>query len=345
MSAPDTLASLGERGLLERLRPLLSRHSEGLVLGTGDDAAVLPAPPPGTRQVWTLDTMVEGVHFRWWKRNSPRLVGRKLAASNLSDLAAMGAEPESALLSFAAPGDAAARDAVEFFEGLAAELQAHGARLIGGDVVHAPQWCLTLSLSGRVRESAPVAARGAARPGDFVYLTGSPGESAAGLELLEGHAPAARGDHSALVARHLAPTPRLAEGRLLASLAPRLAMIDVSDGVAHECWEVARQSAAAVVLFEDALTPSPGLGAFARETGQDALDLLLYGGEDYELVACLPTDEARVAEAFAAAGLAPPRRVGRVEAGAGVFLERSGGRREPLGPGGFEHFRDPGAAH
>jgi thiamine-monophosphate kinase len=328
---------VGEGGLLARLRPLLAAQTAGLPLAWGDDVAVT-AERAG-RLAWTIDTMVEGTHFRWWRENPPELVGRKLAATNLSDLASKGARPWVALLSLGVPADAPAAAAEAVVRGVALRLAEAGGALIGGDTVRAPQWCLTLALAGALDPAAPVAARGNARPGMAVYVTGNPGESAAGLEILEMPRNGDRAIYPPLVRAHLDPEPRLAEGALLARLAPDLAMIDVSDGVAHECLEIARHSGVRVVLDSALLPVSLALGAYAQAAGRDALDLLLHGGEDYELLFCTAVEEGVLQSAFRDAGIRTPlTRIGRVEEGSGAAIVTASGAVLPLHAEGFEHF-------
>jgi len=336
---PKRLRDVGEAGLLAAVRPLLARHTEGLPLGTGDDVAISPPPSPGTRTIWTIDTMVEGTHFRWWPAMTPRALGAKLAAVNLSDIASKGGAPQYALLSLGVPADAEVARVAEFFEGLCDALAAAEVALIGGDTVLAPQWTLTLSLTGTLEESRGITARSRAKAGQTIFVTGWPGESAAGLEVLEGHAPRAADPDGVLVARHVAPTARLREGAALARAFADLAMMDSSDGLAHSVAEIARQSGVAAVISESAVPIADALAHFAREAVQDALELALYGGEDYELVFASSAGIDDVRALFVREGIATEvRAIGFVEAGEGLQLLRRDSRREKIGPMGYEHF-------
>ncbi|MEQ8818737.1 MAG: thiamine-phosphate kinase [Sumerlaeia bacterium] len=330
-----TLRDIGEDGLLARLRPLLAEHTAGLLLGTGDDCAITQPDP--RRLVWTIDAMVEGAHFRFWPGNSPRAVGWKLAASNLSDLASKGATPLYALLSAGFPGDADADAVVALHEGVAECLAEHGARLIGGDTVRAPQWTLSLTLVGALAPGAALATRSRARPGMTVYCTGHPGESGAGFRALE----EGRGaDFPALAERHLRPRPRVAIGRALVEACSDLAMLDCSDGPAKDASRVAAASSVRVVL-ESALFPiSPALADFAAQTGSSAEDLFLFGGEDYELLFATAADFATIHQAAREAEPAVSvTAIGRVEEGEGLCLEGPDGSRvDLLSRKGFEHF-------
>jgi thiamine-monophosphate kinase len=316
--------------MLELLGPMLRRHTAGLPLGTGDDVAIT-----GDRLVWTIDSMIEGTHFRWYDDPlcTPEAIATKLVASNVSDLCSKGATPLYALLSFGVPADTPVERIRRFYAGLDASLLLHGARLLGGDTVGAPQWCLTLTVVGFLPPGLHIAARSGARPGMAVYTTGWPGESGAGFELL--NRPEVKLDpavRAQLVARHLAPTvdPALAR-RLVESLAP-LAMIDLSDGLAKDCGELARASDVGLVI--ESIPCSDPLRTAAQARGKSAEQYALFGGEDYELLFCTAAPEEAV-RAAAAPGLI--HRIGRVVEGAGVQLERDG-MCEPLTGGGFDHY-------
>ncbi|MBX3730580.1 MAG: thiamine-phosphate kinase [Candidatus Sumerlaeia bacterium] len=333
--AKRTLAKLGEEGLLTRLAPMLQRHTAGLPLPTGDDVAVSPPPGAGQRLVWTVDAMVEGTHFRFWPAApGARWLGWKLAASNLSDLASKGARPLGALLSFGAPGDAPEHLIAEFYDGLDECLTAHGARLLGGDTVRAPQWTLSLAVVGLLAEGLPIAARHRARAGQGVYVTGQPGRAAAGLRILEGLSSAPTTYASDLIDAHLRPRPRLAEGQALVAAFPDLAMLDVSDGIVRDGARVADQSGAALHLERDRL-PLP---AVPPDFGQSALDLFLHGGEDYELLFTTAAPESDAARVLQQIGGAGATRIGTVVEGEGVHLVEADGVPRRLTPKGFEHF-------
>jgi thiamine-monophosphate kinase len=329
------LAELGEEGLLARLAPLLERHTAGLPLPTGDDVAVSAPPDAGQRLVWTIDAMVEGTHFRFWPAApGARWLGWKLAASNLSDLASKGARPLGALLSFGAPGEAPEQLIAEFYDGLDECLGAHGARLLGGDTVRAPQWSLSLAVVGLLAEGLPIAARHRARPGQGIYVTGRPGRAAAGLRILEGLSPVPAANEPELIEAHLRPRPRLAEGQALVAAFSDLAMLDVSDGIVRDGARVAGQSGVALHL-ERAQLPLP---VVPTGFGQSALDLFLHGGEDYELLFTTAAPEPDVIRVVRQAGGAGVTRVGTVAEGSGVWLVPPEGERQRLTPKGFEHF-------
>lgn len=334
MTNKGTIGDLGEEGLLRLVTPLLERQTSGFPLPTGDDVAISPPPPPGFRQVWTVDSMIEGTHFRWWKHPlaTPRALGHKLAASNLSDLASKGATPQYALLSLGLPREASTEAVTEFLAGLVGELENHGANLVGGDTVASPVWTLTLTLTGLLKENRPIAARHRAQPGQNVYITGAPGESGAGFRLLEQGHPADDSNLSAMVRRHLLPTPRVGTGAALLRFSD-IAMIDISDGLAHDARVLATRSAVSIVFDGDRLPLSGELAHAGRFLGIDPMEFVYNGGEDFELLFATGAPEEEVL------AIDPQiRRIGRVEAGGGLFIRGSSGVR-PLEPAGFEHFQ------
>jgi len=272
------------------------------VEGIADDGAEL-----GDGLAVTQDVLLEGVHFRLeW--TSWRDLGYKAAAVNLSDLAALGAEPRALLVSFAAPGDTEAARVVELYEGL----NEPGVPIVGGDTTRAETLTLVVTALGR---SERVPGRGGARAGDVLVVTGPLGGSAGGLYALR-HGLA---DHEALVERHRRPPLRLAEGRRLAATAH--ALMDLSDGIATDAARMAARSGVRIVVDVDRLPLAEGL--------PDADEPFWTQGEDYELLAAVAPDDPLAAELPV---------VGRCETGEGVELRRGG---EPLDARGWDPFARP----
>jgi thiamine-monophosphate kinase len=304
-----TIGELGEFGLIARLATVFpkDRQDPRVILGIGDDAAVLRAPDG--RVVATTDMLVEGRHFRreW---STPRDVGHKAAARSLSDVAAMGAEQASLLVAFAAPADLTARWADEFAAGLAAECVRGGAVVAGGDVAKAETITIAVTAIGDLRGRTPVT-RAGARPGDVVAVAGPLGRSAAGLALLrQGLAQPAE-----LLEEHRRPRPPYEAGPEAAELGAT-AMIDVSDGLLADLGHIAAASDV-IIEVSTAQLPASDLLDEAAEgiitaaaggtrssggalPGQDPhgaapplslvppLSWVLGGGEDHALAATFP---------------------------------------------------------
>lgn len=301
---PDATArELGEFGLIERVTAHLGT-SANVLLGPGDDAAVVAAPDG--RVVATTDVLVEGVHFRreW---STAYDVGRKAAAANLADVAAMGATATALLVGLAAPGELPVAWATSLADGLRDEAALTGAVVVGGDMVTADRIVVSVTALGDLGGRAAVT-RAGAQPGDVVVLAGRLGWSAAGLALLQrGELTGDRQD------AHRRPQPPYAAGPALAD-AGATAMCDVSDGLVADLGHVARASGVVVGLHSGRLA-------------EEAVDLehVLHGGEDHALVATLPP------------GAVLPdgsRAIGRVSAGAPAVLLDG----EPVEPAGWEHF-------
>lgn len=313
---------LGEFELIERY--FSRRGGRGDVrLGVGDDAALLDVPA-GQSLVAAVDTLVEGRHFL--PDAPPASVGHQALAVNLSDLAAMGAEPAWALLSLSLP------DADEdWLQGFAAGFHAlagrHGVELVGGDTVRGPR-VVTVTMLGFVPAESALR-RDGARPGDVLFVSGWPGESAAGLEALRG---GSRDRHGELVRRHLYAEPRLDLGRALRGHAS--AAMDVSDGLFGDLCKLCAASGAGARLDLERLPVSPALGQ--SHTRAECERLVLFGGDDYELLFTVPGARADAVEAEMA-GLVPVHRIGVIEAGREVRCVREG-MVEPVQGRGYDHF-------
>jgi thiamine-monophosphate kinase len=327
------MSGSGEFELIASLATRLDPAADGL--GIGDDAAVW-SPTPGALVVATTDMLVEGVHFRLdW--TSPRDLGWKALAVNLSDLAAMGAAPGRALISVALlPGQTALVG--EMYEGLSELARLTGTRVVGGDTVRTSgPLVVNVALIGEA-EPGRLLRRDGALPGDLLALTGAVGASAAGLALLlDGDRDRlSRPEAAPLLAAHHRPSPRLAAGRTLAALGLRCA-IDVSDGVASEASHLARASGVAIRLDADRLPLAAGAVALFGDA--KARDLALLGGEDYQLLFTVP--EARLADVKAALGEEDrPIVVGRVTGlhrGGRVELTQDG-RVVESAPSGYVAF-------
>jgi thiamine-monophosphate kinase len=326
------LAELGEFGLIGRIARAVSSRAD-VVTGIGDDAAVT-IPVPGNAQLTTTDMLLEGVHFDL-AFTPPRLLGHKALAVNLSDIAAMGGVPRHCYLALALPPGMTVEFVDEFMAGLLELGERHDVVLAGGDTC-ASRSGLVISLTV-VGEQAPerVVGRGGARSGDQIFVTGVLGDSALGLRLLrqgvrEGGA----------VQRHLAPIPRLAEGRMLAERGLASAMIDISDGLLSDLGHICRRSAVGALVELPLLPLSAEFRAVAAVDGAAVADLPLSGGEDYELLFTVPPERAgEVGALFAAAGT-PVSRIGEISAGRLLVRDGHGEISAPR-QRGFDHFPVP----
>ncbi len=326
-----TLSDLGEFALLERLRARLPAPSQRVWVPVGDDAAASQPANPGDAMVSTVDLLAEGVDFT--AALPARSIGWKAIAVNLSDLAAMGASPRGVLIAFAAPGSTDVRWVDAFYDGVAACCREFDVDVLGGDLSGvAPGSGIHIAVTAL--GDAPrdrLVRRSGAREGDLLCVTGTLGDSAAGLERIGAGASPTTSDP--LIARHLEPAPRVAEGVALASAGVARAMIDVSDGLLADLGHLLDASGLGARL-ETAKIP---LSAALRASGADAMRCALVGGEDFELLfAIRPEDESRAREccAFTVIGVC-------TKAGGTALVRADGTRLPPPERGGFSHFREP----
>ncbi|AJE04445.1 thiamine-phosphate kinase [Geobacter pickeringii] len=324
------LREIGEFGLIGRIA---SRVTTGpaVRIGIGDDAAATE-PTPGRLILTTSDMLVEGVHFDL-SFTDPYRLGRKSLAVNLSDIAAMGGEPRDFLLSLAIPPGLSVEFLDRFAEGMLSLADEHAVALVGGDTCRSPAGLvISVTLHGEQQPDSIVRRHGA-RPDDRLFITGTVGDSAMGLELLR------RGEREGwAVERHLDPSPRVAAGRALAAAGLATAMIDVSDGVVADLGHILEQSGCGARVEAALLPRSP---FFREEAGRVASspDLLaLTGGEDYELLFSVRAErEHEVAAVLRGTGTTATA-IGSITAGSGVTVVAADGAELALPRGGYNHF-------
>jgi thiamine-monophosphate kinase len=319
--------ALGEFALIERYFRGCGARRADVLLGVGDDAALLALPADGDL-VAATDTLVAGVHFP--EHSPPASVGHRALAVNLSDLAAMGARPAWALLALTIPR---ADEAwlTEFAEGFSALARAHQVALVGGDTTRGPL-TVTVQLLGHVPRGRALT-RAGARAGDELFVSGTPGDAGAGLALEQGRLTAAPAPRAYLRERFLLPTPRMALGERLRDYAS--ACIDVSDGLLADAGKLAAASGVGVQILYGDLPLSESLREAVGE--EQARELALTAGDDYEL--CFAVHPEKVA--LLRAQLPPERwgysRIGALRAAAGVEVARDGTVME-FSHCGYEHF-------
>jgi thiamine-monophosphate kinase len=330
---------LGELDVIRAIRASAARRRPGVRVGIGDDCAVLE-PDPGELLLATTDLLIEDVHFRR-RYAGPGDIGWKAIAVNLSDIASMGGRPRWALVALACPAATRPDEIHAFYEGALALADAHDVVIVGGDTSSSPAgWLVNVTLLGATARRPLL--RSTARVGDVVAVTGSVGRSRAGLALLEGGAEtlpleaAARAD---VVAAHLRPRPRVAEGRWLGEASGVTAMIDVSDGLATDAAHVAEESGVGARIAVDHIPVAASARAVAAALGGDAVGWATSGGEDYELlVVCAREALEALADGLRRATGTELTAIGEiVEAAAGVTFVDGRGAAVPV-TAGFEHF-------
>jgi thiamine-monophosphate kinase len=289
---PKACSTIHEFDLIHTLRHRYSRRTPSVIRGIGDDAAVITSQA-GQWTVLTTDLLTEGVHFDL-RTATMADIGFRAATANLSDVAAMGGTPQYLLAALAIPRTGSSRQIHQLYRGMMAACRAHHIRLIGGDTsASSSGWFLSLTLIGMVPPHKALF-RSGARKGDYLCVTGTLGDALAGLKLLNEtpvrakHQPRtatlSAKHRQLLIARHLRPTARVAEGQWLSAHRFATSAIDISDGLSGDLRHICEESHVGVDLDLGALPLSPACRAYAASRRLNPVNLALTGGEDYELL-------------------------------------------------------------
>ena len=316
---------LQEKALIARIRQAARQRIGSVVVGIGDDAAVLRIPA-GHEVLVTTDFSLEGVHFRreW---HPPEVVGWRCLTRGLSDVAAMGGEPLAAFLSLALPRKLPQRWVDRFMDGLLSLASKFKVSLAGGDTAQSPDGILAdIMVVGSVPRGKTVT-RSGAKPGDSVYVSGELGGGSAALEEFYAGRKARPRDFP----RHFHPLPRIAIGRFLRAKGLASAMIDLSDGLSTDLAHICEESSVGAELLSEAI-PRATIG---RQGTAVKPRHALHGGDDYELLFTVPKGK-RVPARIAGV---PVTLIGHIQRGAGIVLRNASGVGLDLKPQGWEHFK------
>ena len=330
------LETIGERGLIQRIRDRFPTPPGSLQIGIGDDAAVAEGVR-GELEVLTTDVLVEGVHFDL-RFSSFADVGYKALAVNVSDIAAMGATPRLALLSLILPDRLTVADLDGLLDGFSRMAEEAGVTLAGGNITRTPgPLTIDVTAIGHVRPRR-VLTRGGGKSGDILYVTGEVGSAAAGLGMLRAAAQVPDdADVAALIDRHCRPVPRLRVGAILGRTRTATACMDLSDGLADAVSQIAQASSTGAVIDAAALPLAPAARRWFESQGHDPVRAALAGGDDYELLFSVsPKTGGRLRTVIRQARGVRITRIGELTASPAILVKRDAAT-EPM-PGGFTHF-------
>lgn len=331
------MADIGEFEFIETLKANSICRPEGIILGIGDDAAILEQQA-GLHAVISTDMLVEHVHFIFQSENAYYL-GRKSIAVNLSDMAAMGAVPREVFISLAKPKHVNISDLHEIYRGMRDMAHAHNVNILGGDTTSSRHdLVINITVCG-VAEPTALITREGASPGDILLTTDYLGDARGGLKVLLDNKVMRDNIEEYLWLKHVNPEPKVAEGQFFAQGGLVSAMLDLSDGLSSDVRHLAKYCNCGATIWEKALPISPQLRAFAVREGLSPAELALSGGDDYTLLlTAKPDNKERLMLDFAKKFGRPLYAIGEMNASKGFYLHTDS-KITGLDATGWDHFR------
>ncbi len=311
-----------EQEILKLIRKLTPNSTKFL----SDDAAIIEKS-----LVVTTDTLVENTHFTL-KTYTPKEIGYKAIAVNLSDIAAMGAKPLYALVALSLPKSIKLPWIQDLYKGFIGCSKKYKIQIIGGNLTRAKEINISITLIGKT-SSINIAKRSNAKPGDIVFVTNTFGDSTCGLLLLNNHKLKDTRLAQSLIKNHKLPNPQINLGQKIVKFSKRAALMDASDGLADCILQISKESNVKIIIDEDKIPISNNTKLATQLLNKDPLDLALYGGEDYQLVGTMSLNDIRKIKGL--------KVVGKVFKGQGSFIHKQNGAILKINPSNiFKHFSD-----
>ena len=333
----DALNQVGEFQLISRIKEWLPPESPNMILGIGDDSSIVDVSGE-SRIVCSIDTMVEGRHFDTTFMTMAQ-IGYRLAVGNVSDMAAMGAVPEFALISCALPSDLILKDVKNFYGGISDAAGEYGFEIIGGDTVSTEgKTVFTMAMIGRLRNNS-FKTRSGTRPGDIVMVTGYPGQARTGLCTLQGKITLSR-HASYFEEKFLHPVARVNESLLLVQHSCVHTMMDISDGLTSDLRRICEASGVGVMIEEKQLPFRKESEELCADLGLSRRECVLYGGEDFELLITVDALKSEPLKTeFEEKANVPLTAIGRITGEEGRFICRClDGTLQDVSDQGWDHF-------
>jgi len=328
------LREIGEFGLIDRIRNWMVASDSSLIQGIGDDVAVIEID--GKALLVTTDILIEGIHFdRSWI--DPYRLGKKALVVNLSDIAAMGGTPKYFLISLGLPKNLPFSFFSLFYRGLKEGAKRFQVYLIGGDTSLSQKIVINICLLGKGKKGDLLYRRGA-KVGNDLFVSGTLGDAALGLKILQNEGPAGRPKR--LIEKHLSPYPRIELGQVIARHHLANAMIDISDGLLIDTNHLLEESGVGARIWEDRIPLSKSYRKWIRSYSKDPYQTAFTGGEDYELLFTAPSEKREKISALASSSKIPITWIGKIlPRKEGFQIIRRDGKEYSPNRLGFEHFK------
>jgi len=329
------LSDLGEFSLIDRISVGCLIRPSDVTAGIGDDCAVVPIDK-GRSLLLTTDMLIEDIHF--WKQDIiPELLGRKSLAVNISDIAAMGGIPKDAVLSLGLPVRTDLVYIDRFYDGIKSIAGEFSINILGGDTVKSPdRLVINIALTGEA-PSDEILYRSGAKEGDIIFITGFPGNSSAGLNLLDSGRDFEAKDE--LFEFHLNPRPQYRQGRIIAESKLASSLIDISDGLLADLGHICRASSVGAIVRRADVPIGSLLQAYCEKYNLDPLDFALGGGEDYILLGTVPEKSSDILKGLLEKDGFAYFPIGTITCDLGTKLGNPDGSRSAIDPSGYDHFK------
>jgi thiamine-monophosphate kinase len=342
---PQTVADIGEFGLIDRIHKLIQKEgveTSGVTLGIGDDTAAVKSRE-GYEILITCDCLVEGRHYLP-DFTRPVDIGRRAMVVNISDIGAMGGLPLYALVSLGLKGNTLIADVESMYRGFLKELNPFDASIIGGNIAKTEGISfIDITVLGEVEQGRAML-RSSAEVGDSILVTGYPGQAAAGLQLLLRSQPSQDRQNHPLVQAYNTPDHRAREGHAIAHSDYARAMIDTSDGLLADLGHICKESKVGAEIIQKRLPLSQALIQEARRMGLDPYEIVMSDSDDYELILTCPAENGpKIRSLVGSISEVPVHEIGRItEAEAKIQLILPDGNKQRVTPSGWDHFKIKG---